>query len=103
MLPVLFRILWGRTGTIMESDKAYFTRRGLEERALAAEATHDFAEKAHLELAARYEDLALAIARREYALGIDLFDAADWPSVGVPRPALASTPDQPHQSLEAAR
>jgi hypothetical protein len=87
----------------MVSDKAYFTRRAAEERVLAAGASHDSAQKAHLELASRYEDLALAIARREYALGIDLFDAADWPSVVVQRPALASTPDQPRQLLEASR
>jgi hypothetical protein len=85
----------------MESDKAYFRRRAAEECVLAAAAPHEAARKAHLELAARYEDLALAIARREYALGIDLFDAADWPSLGVQRPALASAPDQPHRSLEA--
>jgi hypothetical protein len=88
---------------MMESDKAYFMRRAADERALAAQATHDIAEKAHSEMASRYEDLAVAIARREYALGIDLFDAADWPSVGVERHALAIAPDQPRQSREASR
>jgi hypothetical protein len=86
----------------MESDKAYFTRRAAEERILAAVALHDAAKFAHFELAARYDDLARAIARREYALGIDLFDAADWPTLAVRRPALPIAPDQHHQSIEAS-
>jgi hypothetical protein len=85
----------------MESDKQYFRRRAAEECMLAEAAPHQAARNAHIELAGRYEDLALAIARREYALGIDLFDAADWSSLGVQRPALAAAPDPPHQSLEA--
>jgi hypothetical protein len=88
---------------MMESDKTYFRRRAAEERVLAASSQHDTAGQVHLELAARYEDLALAIARREYALGLDLFDAADWPTLAAERPALASTPDQLHRSLEVSR
>jgi hypothetical protein len=87
----------------MESDKAYFLRRAADECTLAAAAAHEPARQAHMELASRYEDLALAIARREYALGIDLFDAADWPTLGVQSPAPANTPDQPDRSLAAAR
>jgi hypothetical protein len=84
----------------VESDREYFARRANDERAAASVATHHTAELAHLALSERYEELALAIARREYALGLDL-DAADWPSLGVQPTVGASTPDQPHSSPEA--
>jgi hypothetical protein len=45
----------------MESDAAFFTRRAREERFAATKAEHPRARKAHLEMAARYADLASAI------------------------------------------
>ena len=44
----------------METDHQYFERRAAEERAAAAAATSPKAGAAHLDLAARYEDLAQA-------------------------------------------
>ena len=43
-----------------ETDHAYFRRRAAEERSAAARADHQVAERAHLELAQRYEELAAA-------------------------------------------
>jgi hypothetical protein len=43
----------------MELDKAYFSRRAQEERIAATKATHRGAREAHLDLAGRYEDLAM--------------------------------------------
>jgi hypothetical protein len=60
----------------MEADTIYFARRASEERAAAARADHPSAQEAHLALAERYEDLVAAIDRRNYALGLDLYDAA---------------------------
>ena len=57
----------------MESDKRYFARRAAEERAAAAWATHEQARSSHLAMASRYHDLANAIERRDYVLGLDLF------------------------------
>jgi hypothetical protein len=48
----------------MESDAAFFTRRAREERFAATKAEHPVARKAHLEMAARYIDLASAIEGR---------------------------------------
>ena len=48
----------------MESDAAFFTRRAREERFAATKAEHPKARKAHLEMAARYADLASAIEGR---------------------------------------
>ena len=45
----------------MESDAAFFTRRAREERFAATKAEHPQARKAHLQMAARYADLARAI------------------------------------------
>ena len=45
----------------MESDAAFFTRRAREERFAATKAEHPKARKAHVEMAARYADLASAI------------------------------------------
>lgn len=42
----------------MRADKAYFENRASEERVAASRATHPRARQSHLELAARYEDLA---------------------------------------------
>jgi hypothetical protein len=60
----------------MEPDKVYFSRRAAEERSAAANTAHQSARQAHLELAHRYDDLARAIIRREYYLGLDLFEEA---------------------------
>ena len=51
----------------METDRAYFVRRASEERE-AALTSSGKVQAAHLEMAFRYEDLASAIAMREYAL-----------------------------------
>lgn len=45
----------------MESDAVFFTRRAREERFAASKAEHPQARKAHLQMAARYADLARAI------------------------------------------
>ena len=54
----------------MESDAAYFAGRATEERAAALLAQNSKARQAHLDLAARYEELASAITARERYLGI---------------------------------
>ena len=51
----------------MESDRRYFARRSMQERAAAENAIDPLAQEAHLELAARYEQLAEA--RDELGLG----------------------------------
>lgn len=56
----------------MDCDRSYFNRRAAEERAVAAPALDHEARKAHTDLAFRLEDLAQAIAQREYLLGLDL-------------------------------
>jgi len=45
----------------MEGDAAYFSRRAQEERLAAMKAPHPHAREAHLELANRYTQLAVAI------------------------------------------
>lgn len=45
----------------MESDASYFGRRVREELLAALKADHPRARRAHLDLAARYDDLARAI------------------------------------------
>jgi len=50
-----------KLGGRMESDAAFFTRRAREERFAATKAEHPQARKAHLQMAARYNDLARAI------------------------------------------
>jgi hypothetical protein len=44
----------------MEHDRSYFARRSMQERAAAEDARDPLAQEAHLELAARYEELAEA-------------------------------------------
>ena len=44
----------------MENDRSYFARRSMQERAAAEDARDPLAQEAHLELAARYEELAEA-------------------------------------------
>ncbi|MFL6752752.1 MAG: hypothetical protein ACJ8D5_09895 [Sphingomicrobium sp.] len=60
----------------MESDTVYFARRASEERAAAMKAPHPAARAAHLDMAARYDDLAGAIQVRERFLGLNLIDVA---------------------------
>jgi hypothetical protein len=45
---------------MMECDYDYFLRRAAEEREAAQRAAHPTARQSHLELAARYEDVAAA-------------------------------------------
>lgn len=56
----------------MEGDAIYFGRRASQEREAALKAAHPKARQAHLDLAARYEDLAHSIIAREKHLGLDL-------------------------------
>jgi hypothetical protein len=53
----------------MESDQQYFWRRHKEQTAAAERATNDRARVAHLELAARYAQLAAAIGEVDERLG----------------------------------
>jgi hypothetical protein len=52
-------------GRVMEGDAAYFSRRAIEQSEAAANAEHPKAREAHLELAARYAELAEAIAAND--------------------------------------
>lgn len=45
----------------MENDRSYFSRRAIQERAAALSARSTKARKAHLELAAHYDDLKLRL------------------------------------------
>lgn len=45
----------------MEGDTTYFARRALEERDAATRAPHPAAQRSHLEMAERYEDIGTAI------------------------------------------
>ena len=45
----------------MKGDASYFARRALEERNAALKAPHPEAQRAHLEMAERYEDMETAI------------------------------------------
>ena len=49
----------------MESDADYFARRAQQQRDAALNAAHPAAHSAHIELANRYEELALAIESHE--------------------------------------
>ena len=51
----------GLGGRRMESDAVYFARRATAERAAANRSSCAIAREAHLELAERYEDLAVAL------------------------------------------
>ena len=46
---------------MIESDHDYFMRRAAEERAAAERADHAAAQRSHLELADRYEAVAIAV------------------------------------------
>lgn len=54
----------------MDSDRVYFLRRSEEERAAGVAADTVEARQAHIELAWRYHNLAVAIEQHERALGI---------------------------------
>ena len=56
----------------MMSDAAYFSRRANEERVAAMKAADPRARKVHLEMAARYDELACAIESHELRLGPDV-------------------------------
>ena len=64
----------------MEGDVLYFSRRAKEARAAAMKAASSAARDAHLDMAARYEELAESIAAREQYLGLDAVGAARAPS-----------------------
>jgi len=49
----------------MEGDAAYFARRAEQQREAALKAVHPAARTAHIELANRYEELALAIGSHD--------------------------------------
>jgi hypothetical protein len=53
----------------MEGDVAYFAARAAEERVLSRTASHLHAREAHLQMAQRYEQMALAITTRPRKLG----------------------------------
>jgi hypothetical protein len=59
-------------GSSMEGDSAYFRHRASQERVAAMKAAHPNARQAHLEMAARFDDLAGSITARDYRLGVDL-------------------------------
>jgi hypothetical protein len=60
----------------MEGDAVYFSRRANEERSAAMKAAHPNARQSHLELAARYDELASAIAAHHRIVADDLVGAA---------------------------
>ena len=54
---------------IAESDESYLRRRAVEERAKALDALHPKVRQVHLDMAARYDDLARAIETFDRHLG----------------------------------
>ena len=65
----------------MESDRLYFFRRADEERAAGVVAATVEARQAHIELAWRYHNLALAIEEHEARLSVGT-SHDDTPAVG---------------------
>ena len=55
----------------MAGDVAYLIRRASEEREAAMRAAHPKARQSHLQLAARYQEMADAITARERSLGLN--------------------------------
>jgi len=55
-----------------ESDDSYLHRRAVEERAKALDTLDPKVRQVHLDMAARYEDLARAIAMFDHHLGQQL-------------------------------
>lgn len=49
----------------MEGDSLYFRRRAAEERTAAKEAPHPSAQRSHLDMAERYDEIADAIGSGE--------------------------------------
>lgn len=70
----------------MESDRLYFFRRAEEERAAGAAAAGVEAREAHMELARRYDNLALAIEQHEARLSVGT-SHDEMPAMG-PEPTL---------------
>ncbi|HEX6072589.1 MAG TPA: hypothetical protein VFY95_06255 [Sphingomicrobium sp.] len=60
----------------MESDRLYFARRAVQERAAAMRSEHPRVRQAHLEMAATYEERLVEIGKRERDAGIHLVDVA---------------------------
>lgn len=66
----------------MDTDEAYFARRALAEVEAAGKSTTEAAKNVHLELAARYKDLASSIFAHSVRLGLnDNNSTARQPSV----------------------
>jgi hypothetical protein len=66
----------------VESDQQYFSRRYEEESAAADRAANREAQIAHLELAARYAQLAAAIREVDERIGASFIPSV-WPSSGT--------------------
>ena len=60
----------------MEGDARYFTRRANDEREAAMKAAHPHARQAHLEMAARYGELANAITSHDLHLSMAAIQVA---------------------------
>jgi hypothetical protein len=60
----------------MEADFTYFSRRAQQEREAAIKAPHPGARQAHIEMAARYDEFAAAIAAHHQTLDDRPLDAA---------------------------
>lgn len=58
----------------MEGDVEYLRRRAQQEQEAAMNAAHPLARDAHLQMARRFEEFAVAAAVRDKHLGIDLLD-----------------------------
>lgn len=58
----------------MEDDVSYFRRRASEERVAALHSLHRDVRLAHLEMAARYEDLIEALSKHEEVLGLTVLN-----------------------------
>ena len=61
----------------MEGDVTYFSRRASDERDAAMRSADLWARQAHLVMAERYQDLANAIAKREWHLALDLYSGPE--------------------------
>jgi len=59
----------------MEGDVEYLRRRAQQEREAGMKAAHPKAREAHLQMAKRFEDFAVAAIARDKHLGLDLLSA----------------------------
>jgi hypothetical protein len=59
----------------MESDRLYYARRAVQERAAALRSTHSRVRQVHLQMAAAYEERLVEIGNRERE-GTHLVDVA---------------------------